>query len=63
MDGEVLTYEKSPTASEQRLKYKGVLGTSFSDNYFETINVITLSHKARHTSVHDNLDAALNESD
>lgn len=53
---EVPPFASSPTTSEQQLKKKGVLDTSFPDNFFETINVLTLSHTASYIIVDGNLD-------
>lgn len=40
-----------------------VLDFAFLDKYFETMNVLTLSHIASHTTVDDNLDNDFNSSD
>lgn len=55
--------ESSPFASENRLKEKRVWGTSFWNNYFETISALKHSHTARYTPVENNFDDDFNVND
>lgn len=50
-------------ASEQQLKKKGVLGTTFLNSSFDSNNAFTRSHTASHTPAAGHLDNDFDEND
>lgn len=63
IDDQLPTFESSPAESEQQLKENRVPDTFSLDSSFETINTLTRSHTASHTSFDDNLDNDFNAND
>lgn len=63
IDNDIPTFEYSAAAVEKRMKEREMLGTSFPDDYYKTINVVTSSHSAIHFNFHDDLDDYCNEND
>lgn len=56
----ISTFESRPDSSEQRLKVKRVWSSSFSDKYFDIINLLARSYRASHIPVDDSLDDDFN---